>query len=67
MDHTGVIQTTRRIMFREGPHAFYKGIGGPLASVPILNAIVFTSYETSRKLFEKQGKTGYFYSIFLSF
>jgi len=63
MENKGIVRTTLGILNKEGPLAFYKGLGGPLASVPALNAIVFCSYETSRKYFEATGNTGYLHSI----
>lgn len=61
MEHKPLLKTVTSIMKKEGPLAYYKGIGGPLASVPLLNALVFSSYEISRKSFEQQGKVGYLY------
>lgn len=61
MEHKSLLKTTTSILKREGPQAFYKGIGGPLASVPLLNAIVFSSYEISKRIFEHEGKIGYYY------
>lgn len=54
------MKTTLRIIRKEGFLGFYKGIGGPISSVPALNAIVFSSYETTRKCFEASGRNGYF-------
>ena len=34
----------------EGILAFYKGIGPPLVTVPIINSIIFASYEFYKNL-----------------
>jgi solute carrier family 25 carnitine/acylcarnitine transporter 20/29 len=40
-------------MKAEGPLALYKGMGGPLLTVPLLNAIVFATYEQGLALFRR--------------
>jgi hypothetical protein len=64
MEGTKLYKTTMKILKREGFKGFYKGIGGPITSVPALNAVVFSSYETTRKYFEVQGRDGYVESKF---
>lgn len=39
-------QTVRR---EGGPRALYKGMGGPLTTVPLVNAIVFMAYESAKR------------------
>ena len=34
---------------REGLKGFYKGMGPPLVTVPLINSIVFASYEFSKR------------------
>ena len=43
----GVIANTIR---NEGVLAFYKGMGPPLVTVPLINSIIFASYEFYKKL-----------------
>ncbi|XP_021846858.1 mitochondrial arginine transporter BAC2 [Spinacia oleracea] len=40
----GAINIFRRILATEGPSAFYRGMGAPLASVTFQNAVVFQTY-----------------------
>jgi len=56
-DQTSLRVTYNSIIQKEGLRAFYKGMGTPFATIPIVNAIIFSSYEISRKYFESQGKT----------
>lgn len=42
----GVIKNTVK---QEGILGFYKGMGPPLATVPLINSIVFASYEFSKR------------------
>ena len=42
----GAIQTVRK----EGVRALYKGMGSPLLTTPIINAVVFTSYEQGKRI-----------------
>ena len=32
----------------EGPKAFYKGISSPMTTIPLVNAIVFGVYSTTK-------------------
>lgn len=43
-----LLYTVRSTIKAEGPLAFYKGMGSPLFSTPIINAIVFSTYEVSK-------------------
>ena len=52
MNHEGIIATFNTIMKIDGPLGFFKGIGAPLVSVPLINSIVFSSYELSKKFFQ---------------
>lgn len=47
-----VTQTVRR----EGPLALFKGMGSPMATIPIINACVFASYAQGRDFFQKEGE-----------
>jgi len=40
----------RSIISKEGVKSFYKGVYSPLYSVPVINAIVFGSYEMARRV-----------------
>lgn len=51
MTQEGLVQTFYTILRKEGPVGFYRGIGAPLVSVPLINSIVFSSYELSKKFF----------------
>ena len=42
----GVIKSTVK---QEGFLGFYKGMGPPLVTVPLINSIVFASYEFSKR------------------
>ena len=42
---SGGFDCARRTVMLEGPSALYKGIKGPLLTVPALNAIIFAAYE----------------------
>lgn len=43
----GVIRNTYRY---EGFLGFYKGMGPPLFTVPLINSIVFASYEFAKRM-----------------
>ncbi len=43
---TKVIKDTLK---NEGPLAFYKGVGPPLVTVPLVNSIVFASFEFCKR------------------
>ena len=34
---------------KEGLHGFYKGMGPPLMNIPIINSIVFASFEFAKR------------------
>ncbi len=52
MFHTGLLETVRLILKTEGPIGYFRGIGAPLISIPLINSIVFSSYELSRKFMQ---------------
>ena len=52
MERLSLLSTVKNIMLYEGPMGYYKGISGPLASVPIINAVIFASFEFSRRAIE---------------
>ena len=58
VDNTSLLKTAMDTFKKEGFFAYYKGVHAPLASVPFLNAIVFSSYEITRKSLEAHGMTG---------
>ena len=66
MEGQTFIKTLKNILIKEGPHAFYKGVGGPLMSMPLVNSIIFCSYEISRKIFESNQKTDLYHSKHMS-
>ena len=35
---------------KEGFHGFYKGMGSPLLTIPLVNSIVFASYESAKRM-----------------
>lgn len=43
----GIIRET---YVREGFRGFYKGMGSPLITIPLVNSIVFASYEFAKRL-----------------
>lgn len=49
MDNTHLMHTVRNIWINEGMRGYYKGLAAPLASVPALNAIIFASFELSKR------------------
>ena len=63
-DQTSLYRTYKNLVTKEGPRAFYKGMGSPLATIPIINSIIFSTYQISRTYFDKQGKTGLEYGNF---
>ena len=66
-DKTSLFRTYRNLVTREGSLALYKGMGGPLATIPIINSIIFSTYQISRTYFDKQGKTGLEYGKNIKF
>jgi len=34
----------------EGFRGFYKGMGSPLITIPVVNSIVFASYESAKRM-----------------
>ena len=34
----------------EGAKGFYKGMGSPLMTIPLVNSIVFASYESAKRM-----------------
>ncbi len=47
--HHGLLTTVKDILKTDGPLGFFKGIGAPLLSIPLINSIVFSTYELSKK------------------
>lgn len=47
---TGGLDCVRQTVQKEGVRALYKGLGSPLSTVPIINAVVFASYEHGKRL-----------------
>lgn len=44
---TSIIEETYK---HEGFRGFYKGMGSPLMTIPLVNSIVFASYEFAKRL-----------------
>jgi solute carrier family 25 carnitine/acylcarnitine transporter 20/29 len=44
--------TTLKLLRDEGPLAFFKGLSSPLSAIPVVNALVFASYEKSKHMFQ---------------
>jgi hypothetical protein len=40
----------RETYAHEGLRGFYKGMGSPLITIPIVNSIVFASYESAKRM-----------------
>ena len=55
---TVISQTFRN----EGVLAFYKGIGPPLVTVPLINSIIFASYEFYKNLVGVKSETDFTFS-----
>ena len=54
--YAGAADCARQLLRREGARALFKGMGGPLVTAGLQNAIVFTTYEgVSRALKERRG------------
>lgn len=47
---TGGLDCARQTFRKEGFCALYKGLGSPLSTVPLINAVVFASYEHGKRL-----------------
>ncbi len=43
-----VFETVRNLFLKEGLVGFYRGIPGPIVSLPIVNAVVFSTYTLTR-------------------
>lgn len=57
MENTKLMATVKSIYKIDGPFGYYKGATGPLVSVPVINSIIFASYELTKKTLEiYQGK-----------
>lgn len=65
------MQTTEGVRMRtvmsqtilnEGVLAFYKGIGPPLVTVPLINSIIFASYEFYKNLIGVQCESAFTFS-----
>ena len=50
MEGTKFFPTVYNIWINEGITGYYKGVWAPLVSVPFLNAVIFASFEISRKV-----------------
>ena len=63
MQESGNILTMRGVMSKtfvnEGFLGFYKGLGPPLTTVPLVNSIVFASYETAKKVMGVQSEADF--------
>ena len=46
----------------EGILAFYKGMGPPLVTVPLINSIIFASYEFYKKMINVKSETDFTFS-----
>ncbi len=57
MDNTRFFATVKNIWANEGLTGYYKGVSGPLASVPFLNAIIFATFEVSKKFLQHLKQT----------
>lgn len=50
MKNSSLFSTTYGLFRQGGVKSFYKGVSGPLVTVPLLNSVIFASYEISRKI-----------------
>lgn len=53
MSTDAVFYTISNIFTKEGLFGFYKGMLFPLTSVPVINAVVFSVYEFSKRLMQR--------------
>ena len=49
MDNSKFFPTVRNIYLHEGLGGYYKGASAPLVCVPLVNAIIFATYEVTKK------------------
>eukprot|EP00455_Lapot_gusevi_P031054 TRINITY_DN3352_c0_g1_i3.p1 TRINITY_DN3352_c0_g1~~TRINITY_DN3352_c0_g1_i3.p1 ORF type:complete len:387 (+),score=61.16 TRINITY_DN3352_c0_g1_i3:77-1162(+) len=47
------LDCTLKTLRREGFFALYRGMGGPMVTVPAVNAIVFASYESGKRFLQR--------------
>lgn len=52
MESTGLFSTIKSIYKLDGLRGYYRGVAGPLVSVPAINSIIFASYELSKRALE---------------
>lgn len=53
LDRRGTIslrETIKETYIHEGMRGFYKGMGSPLITIPLVNSIVFASYEFAKRM-----------------
>lgn len=43
-------ETVKETYIHEGMRGFYKGMGSPLITIPIVNSVVFASYEFAKRM-----------------
>lgn len=65
IDRRSFLNSAVRIIEKEGNLAFYKGVGGPLISMPLVNSIIFCSYQLTKGLLEEHGRNSLTDGIFL--
>ena len=46
----GMWSEIRKTMLNEGAKGFFKGMGPPLVTVPLVNSLLFVSYEFSKRI-----------------
>jgi hypothetical protein len=52
LDRRGTLslrETIKETYMHEGVRGFYKGMGSPLITIPLVNSIVFASYELAKR------------------
>lgn len=67
LSNTGSLNAIKSIYSHGGISSFYKGIMSPLASMSLLNAVIFASYESSREILAHSfNRSTHDYSIIFS-
>jgi hypothetical protein len=63
MQNSPVLISLKQVLIKtyktEGIRGFYKGMGPPLITIPLINSIVFASYELMKRLLGASPETGF--------
>ena len=60
----GITMTSvmKRTITKEGFFGFFKGMGPPFCTVPIVNSIIFASYEFSKRMMNVKSEADFTFS-----